>query len=97
MGRKFKIAFSATDADTAFTYIHDLGFIPKLIVKDGEEVRGFKVLFGGGLGAQPAIAHPINDFLHEDDLIPYIESTLRVFDRHGERIIGIRPEEIPGC
>lgn len=85
MGRKFKIAFSATDADTAFTYIHDLGFIPKLIVKDGEEIRGFKVLFGGGLGAQPAIAHPINDFLHEDDLIPYIESTLRVFDRHGER------------
>lgn len=85
MGRKFKIAFSATDSDTAFTYIHDLGFIPKLIIKDGEEVRGFKVLFGGGLGAQPAIAHPINDFLHEDDLIPYIESTLRVFDRHGER------------
>ena len=85
MGRKFKIAFSATDADTAFTYIHDLGFIPKVIFRDGEEVRGFKVLFGGGLGAQPAIAHPINDFLHEDDLIPYIESTLRVFDRHGER------------
>ena len=85
MGRKFKIAFSATDADTAFTYIHDLGFIPKVIFRDGGEVRGFKVLFGGGLGAQPAIAHPINDFLHEDDLIPYIESTLRVFDRHGER------------
>jgi len=85
MGRKFKIAFSATDADSAFTYIHDLGFIPKVIFRDGEEVRGFKVLFGGGLGAQPAIAHPINNFLHEDDLIPYIESTLRVFDRHGER------------
>ncbi len=85
MGRKFKIAFSATDADTAFTYIHDLGFIPKVRIENGEEVRGFKVLFGGGLGAQPAIAHLINDFLHEDDLIPYIESTLRVFDRHGER------------
>ncbi|MEJ7778498.1 MAG: nitrite reductase [Daejeonella sp.] len=85
MGRKFKIAFSSSDADTAFTYIHDLGFIPKVIQQNGEEVRGFKVLFGGGLGAQPAIAHPINDFLHEDDLIPYIESTLRVFDRHGER------------
>ena len=85
MGRKFKIAFSSSDADTAFTYIHDLGFIPKIIQQNGEEVRGFKVLFGGGLGAQPSIAHPINDFLHEDDLIPYIESTLRVFDRHGER------------
>jgi sulfite reductase (ferredoxin) len=85
MGRKFKIAFSSSDADTAFTYIHDLGFIPKVIQQNGEEVRGFKVLFGGGLGAQPSIAHPVNDFLHEDDLIPYIESTLRVFDRHGER------------
>src|SRR5471030_1383235 len=52
MGRKFKIAFSSNDNDTAFTYIHDLGFIPKL---NGEK-RGFKVLLGGGLGAQPSIA-----------------------------------------
>ncbi len=85
MGRKFKIAFSSSDADTAFTYIHDLGFIPKLILKEGKEVRGFKVLFGGGLGAQPFIAHMVNEFLPEDELIPYIESTLRVFDRYGER------------
>lgn len=85
MGRKFKIAFSATEADSAFTYIHDLGFIPKVQLKEGKEIRGFKVLFGGGLGAQPSIAHAINDFLHEDELIPYIEATLRVFDRHGER------------
>jgi len=85
MGRKFKIAFSASEADSAFTYIHDLGFIPKVQVKEGKEIRGFKVLFGGGLGAQPSIAHAINDFLHEDELIPYIEATLRVFDRHGER------------
>lgn len=81
MGRKFKIAFSATDEDTAFTYIHDLGFIPKL---KGSE-RGFKVMLGGGLGAIPSIAHPVTDFLAEDQLIPFIESTLRVFDRHGER------------
>jgi sulfite reductase (ferredoxin) len=80
MGRKFKIAFSATEADSAFTYIHDLGFIPKVQIKEGKELRGFKVLFGGGLGAQPSIAHAINDFLHEDELIPYIEATLRVFD-----------------
>ena len=85
MGRKFKIAFSATEADSAFTYIHDLGFIPKVQIKEGKELRGFKVLFGGGLGAQPSIAHAINDFLHEDELIPYIEATLRVFDRYGER------------
>lgn len=85
MGRKFKIAFSSSDADTAFAYIHDLGFIPKVIHTGTEEIRGFKVLFGGGLGAQPSIAQPVHDFLPEEDLIPFIESTLRVFDRYGER------------
>lgn len=82
MGRKFKISFSSSDTDTAFSYIHDLGFIPKL--KDGDQ-RGFKVMLGGGLGAQPALAHIVEDFLPEDELIPYIEAIIRVFDRHGER------------
>ncbi|MBK0378811.1 HEPN domain-containing protein [Mucilaginibacter segetis] len=82
MGRKFKIAFSSSDADTAFSYIHDLGFIPKL-KENGE--RGFKVLLGGGLGAQPLLASAVEDFLPEDQLIPYIEAIIRVFDRHGER------------
>ncbi len=81
MGRKFKMAFSSSDADTALTYIHDLGFIPK--IKDN--TRGFKVMFGGGLGAQPSVASVVYEFLPEDQLIPYIESTLRVFDRYGER------------
>jgi sulfite reductase (ferredoxin) len=85
MGRKFKIAFSSSEADTAFTYIHDLGFIPKLKSENGIESRGFKVLLGGGLGAQPYLAHMVNEFLPEEELIPYIETVLRVFDRHGER------------
>ncbi|VTP98848.1 Sulfite reductase [ferredoxin] [Sphingobacterium daejeonense] len=42
-------------------------------------------MLGGGLGAQPILAHEVYDFLHEDDFIPYIEATLRVFDRNGER------------
>jgi len=82
MGRKIKISFSATEKDTAFSYIHDLGFIPKVNEK-GE--RGFKVMFAGGLGAQPFLASVVHDFLPEDQLIPYTESVLRVFDRHGER------------
>lgn len=82
MGRKIKISFSSTEKDTAFSYIHDLGFIPK-INEQGE--RGFKVMFGGGLGAQPFLASVVHEFLHEDQLIPYAESVLRVFDRYGER------------
>ncbi|HEY9194825.1 MAG TPA: HEPN domain-containing protein [Mucilaginibacter sp.] len=82
MGRKFKISFSSSDEDTAFSYIHDIGAIPK-INANGE--RGFKILLGGGLGAQPLLANIVEEFLPEDQLIPYIESVIRVFDRYGER------------
>ncbi|TKB98541.1 HEPN domain-containing protein [Pedobacter cryophilus] len=85
MGRKIKFAFSSSEADTAFSFIHDLGFIPKLKLENGEDVRGFKVVLGGGLGAQPSLAHIVHEFLHEDLIIPYAEAVLRVFDRHGER------------
>ena len=39
----------------------------------------------GGLGAQPRQADALFDFLETDKIIPFIESTLRVFDRFGER------------
>jgi sulfite reductase (ferredoxin) len=82
MGRKFKIAFSSSEEDTAFTYIHDVGLIPKINEKNE---RGFKVMLAGGLGAQPFLAAAVEDFLPEDQLIPYIEAIIRVFDRYGER------------
>lgn len=85
MGRKFKISFSSSDADTAFGFMHDLGFIPKIKIIDGKEVRGFKVFLAGGLGAQPFLAFEGHDFLPEDQMIPYSEAVIRVFDRHGER------------
>lgn len=81
MGRKFKISFSAADDDTAYSFIHDLGYIPRIV--DGK--RGFKVVIGGGLGANPYLALPVYDFLEEDQMIPFTEAVLRVFDRYGER------------
>ena len=81
MGRKFKISFSASDKDEAFSYIHDLGFLPK--IENG--VIGFKVMLAGGLGAQSFHAHTAYEFLSADKIIPYTEAVLRVFDRHGER------------
>jgi len=82
MARKFKISFSSSEEDTAFAYAHDIGTIPKVNEK-GE--RGFKIALGGGLGAQPILASIVEEFLPEDQLIPYIESVIRVFDRYGER------------
>ncbi len=81
MGRKFKISFSSSNSDTALSYIHDLGFIPK--IKNNE--KGFKVLLGGGLGSQPRQADVLYEFLCTHKIIPVIESVLRIFDRHGER------------
>ncbi len=85
LGRKIKISFSSSDADDVYSFIHDFGFIPKIEVKEGVEIRGFKVLVGGGLGAQPFLAKVAHEFLAESDLIPFLEASIRVFDRHGER------------
>lgn len=81
MGRKFKMAFSASASDDSYTFVHDIGFIPK--VQGGQ--RGFKVLLGGGIGAQPNHAELVYEFLPTDAIIPFTEGVLRVFDRYGER------------
>jgi sulfite reductase (ferredoxin) len=85
MGRKFKIAFSSTEEDTAFTFIHDIGFIPKIKKTSTGEERGFKTVIGGGLGSNPHAAVVAHEFLPTDQIIPFTESLLRVFDRYGER------------
>ena len=85
MGRKFKIALSSSEEDSAFTFIHDVGVIPKVKTFNNKAVRGFKVYIGGGLGAQPFLAKLAYEFLEEDQLIPFIEGLLRIFDRYGER------------
>ena len=81
MGRKFKMSFSSSDKDTALSYLHDLGFIPKIV--NGE--KGFKVMLGGGLGSQPHHAELLSEFVPVNQLIPTIEGVLRIFDRYGER------------
>jgi len=81
LGRKIKIAFSSNTSDDSYSFIHDFGFIP--VVQNG--LKGFKVLVGGGLGAQPVLAKTAYEFLPALEIIPFIEASIRVFDRHGER------------
>jgi len=81
MGRKFKISVSSSEKDSAYGYMHDVGLVAR--VQDGK--RGFKVMLGGGLGAQPFPAQTAFEFLEEDRVIPFIEGVIRVFDRYGER------------
>ncbi len=81
MGRKIKPAFSSSSKDTAYTYFSDFGLTPE--IRDG--VRGFKFVVGGGLGALAIPAQEAFDFIPADEVIPFIEASLRVFDRYGER------------
>jgi sulfite reductase (ferredoxin) len=85
LGRKFKITFTSNDEDTAYTFIHDVGFLPRVKSENGKIIRGFKVLVGGGLGSQPSHAKTAYEFLHEDLIIPFTEAVIRTFDRYGER------------
>ncbi len=85
LGRKIKISFSSSDKDDAFSFIHDFGFIPKISFNQGVQIRGFKLLVAGGLGAQPFLAKVAYEFIPEQEIIPFIEAAIRVFDRHGER------------
>ncbi|WP_298479399.1 nitrite reductase [uncultured Maribacter sp.] len=81
LGRKFKVSFSSSDADTGLSYMHDIGFIAK--IENG--VRGFKIMLGGGLGSQPRHADELYSFLPTDKIVPLMEGVVRVFDRYGER------------
>ncbi len=85
MGRKIKIAFSSSEDDSGFTYFHDLGFIATQKKIGDKLVDGFKVVAGGGLGAQSIVAPVVSDFMVAKSIIPFIDASLRIFDRYGER------------
>ena len=42
-------------------------------------------MLGGGLGSQPREADVAYEFLPTNQIIPFMESVLRIFDRYGER------------
>ena len=81
MPRKFKIAITGSPNDRAVTRAHDIGL--RMVEKDGE--AGFEVIVGGGLGRTPMIGKVITDFLPQEDLLPYLESVVSVWNQIGRR------------
>ena len=79
--RKFKIAVIASEEDRAAMRLHDIGL--KLVLRDGQ--IGAEVYAGGGMGRTPMVAPLINDFVTEDEIVPYLEACLRVYNRYGRR------------
>ncbi len=81
MPRKFKIAITGSPNDRAVTKAHDIGL--RAVEKNGE--IGFEVIVGGGLGRTPMIGKVINDFVSKEDLLPYLEAIVSVWNIEGRR------------
>jgi len=79
--RKFKVVFSGCSKDCAFASVADLGFFAHL--KDG--VKGFAVFAGGGLGANPAVATRIEEFVEASQIFEVAEAVKKLFDTYGDR------------
>jgi sulfite reductase beta subunit-like hemoprotein len=78
--RKFKVTFSSSDLDEGMTDIHDLGFLPRVRVIDGKEVRGFKIVTGGGLSIFARKALVLTEFVSVDEYLKTSEAVLRIFN-----------------
>ncbi len=80
--RKFKIAVTASKQDRAVIRAHDIGI--EIVRNDAGEV-GYHIIVGGGLGRTPIIGVTLREFLPREELLPYLEAVMRVYNRFGRR------------
>ena len=81
--RKFKIAVNSVPGeDRASIAMHDIGI--NIVKNDAGEV-GYRILVGGGLGRTPILGEEICAFLPEEDLLTYLDATIRVYNQFGRR------------
>jgi sulfite reductase (ferredoxin) len=86
--RKFKMGIALPHDNCIDIYTHDLGFLG---VVQGEQLVGYNVLVGGGMGVTPsnkstfpALAHRLA-FVTSDQAIPVGEAVVRVQRDYGNR------------
>ncbi|PPQ37953.1 sulfite reductase (NADPH) hemoprotein beta-component [Rhodoblastus acidophilus] len=82
LGRKFKIAVTATQQDRAVLRGHDVGV---RIVRNAAGETGYRLYVGGGLGRTPMEGKLVRDFLPRAELLGYLEAILRVYNLEGRR------------
>ena len=82
LGRKFKIAVSATQEDRAVLRGHDVGV---RLLRDASGDIGYQIFVGGGLGRTPMEGAVLREFLPRAELLAYLEAVLRVYNLEGRR------------
>ena len=68
-------------ADRAVVRAHDVG----LVLKRQGGVLGAEIIVGGGLGRTPMVGKTLKEFVTFDDLLPYLEATVSVWNLLGRR------------
>jgi sulfite reductase (ferredoxin) len=86
--RKFKIGFAFPGDNCIDVFTHDLGVVPVL---DGDDLRGFTVLVGGGMGRShtnpdtfPRMSDPLTT-VPPDQLFDVMDAVVAIFRDHGDR------------
>ncbi len=86
MPRKFNISVSGCTVGCAQDSINDVGFEPATKELDGEEVRGFNVRIGGGLGGrQPRAATPLDVFVRPENAYEVGRGFVELYHDYGNR------------
>lgn len=80
--RKFKIAVCGSDQDRAATMLHDIGVH---VFADAQANTRFRIFAGGGLGRTPMLGACIKESIAPEQLLNYLDATLRVYNRYGRR------------
>jgi Sulfite reductase, beta subunit (hemoprotein) len=74
--------------------VHDIGL---RLWRNAEGEVGFEVIVGGGLGRTPMIGKTLREFLPKDELLAYLEATLRVYNATAGATISTRPASRSWC
>ncbi|QRV16874.1 ferredoxin--nitrite reductase [Haloterrigena salifodinae] len=86
MPRKFNISASGCTVGCAQDSLNDIGFEPATKEVDGEEVRGFNVCIGGGLGGrQPRAATPLDVFVRPENAYEVGRGFVELYHDYGNR------------
>ena len=86
--RKFKTSIAFPGDNCVDIYAHDIGLVASL---EGDELAGFNVLVGGGLGmthrrpeTHPILAKPLG-YVKKDDILSVVEAIVKVQRDFGNR------------
>ncbi|PSQ11449.1 ferredoxin--nitrite reductase [Halobacteriales archaeon QS_5_70_15] len=86
MPRKFNISVSGCRQGCAQDVINDVGLEPARKLHDGEEVKGFNVRVGGGLGGrEPRRARPLDLFVRPEHAVEVVRAFVEYYHEAGNR------------